>query len=86
LVGDKTPSYVRFILTLRPPRRWSVPASAEEVERFEAAAGDHLAELGYPRGAPHPTPDASRAAGLVRASFAREPLAEGDRPPGSCKR
>jgi hypothetical protein len=60
--------------------------SAEDVGRFEAAAGDLLDELGYPRGAPHPNPEAFRKASLVRASFAQELLAGGDRPPGSWKR
>jgi hypothetical protein len=56
-----------------------------DVERFAAAAGDLLDELGYPRGASHPNPEASRMASLVRASFAQELLAVGDRPPGFWK-
>jgi hypothetical protein len=66
-------------------RDWRSEMSAEDVERFEAAAGDLLDELGYPRGAPHPNPEASRTASLVRASFAQELLAGGDRPPGFWK-
>jgi hypothetical protein len=66
-------------------RDWRSEMSAEDVERFEAAAGDLLDELGYPRGAPHPNPEVSRTASLVRASFAQELLAGGDRPPGFWK-
>ena len=41
-------------------RDWRSEMSAKDVERFEAAAGDLIDELGYPRGAPHPNPEASR--------------------------
>ena len=60
--------------------------SAEDVERFEAAAGDLLEELGYPRGASYPNLEASRTASLVRTLFNQELLAGGDWPPGSGNR
>ena len=38
-------------------RDWRCQMSAEDIERFEAASGDLLDELGYPRGAPRPRPE-----------------------------
>ena len=67
------------------PQDWRSEISAEDVERFEAAAGDLLDELGYPRGASHPNPEASRTASLIRTLFNQELLAGGDRPPGFWK-
>jgi hypothetical protein len=46
--------------------------SAADVERFEAAAGDLLDELGYPRAFPCPAPDRIRHAALVRELFAQD--------------
>jgi hypothetical protein len=42
-----------------------------DVERFEAAAGDLLDELGYPRAVPDPTPAARRRAARLREAFGR---------------
>jgi hypothetical protein len=67
-------------------RDWRSEMSAEDVERFEAAAGDLLEELGYPRGASYPNLEASRTASLVRTLFNQELLAGGDWPPGSGNR
>jgi hypothetical protein len=36
-------------------RDWRVQMPAEDIERFEAAAGDLLIELGYPRAVPKPS-------------------------------
>ncbi len=46
---------------------------AEDVERFEAAAGDLLGELGYPRAVPHPRPEALERASRIRGLLARDP-------------
>ncbi|HEV2496028.1 MAG TPA: sulfotransferase [Terriglobia bacterium] len=54
-------------------RNWTTQMVPEDVERFEAAAGGLLDELGYPRAVPHP-----RAPLLVHAAQIRELLA-GDR-------
>jgi hypothetical protein len=43
-----------------------------EVECFEAAAGDLLDELGYPRAVPQPCADALRRAASVRELFAKD--------------
>jgi hypothetical protein len=53
-------------------RNWRTEMPPEEIERFEATAGELLDELGYPRGAPSPSADAIRSAALARRSFARE--------------
>src|SRR5262249_54168365 len=45
---------------------------AEDQERFEAAAGDLLDELGYPRAVPQPRPEAVDRASQVRESFIRD--------------
>ena len=50
---------------------------ADHVRRFEAAAGELLDELGYPRGAASiPSAELQRAA-AVREAFARELEARG---------
>ncbi len=46
---------------------------AEDVERFEAAAGELLGELGYPRAVPHPQPEALEHASRIRDLLARDP-------------
>ena len=53
-------------------RNWRTEMPAEELERFEATAGELLEELGYPRGAPSPSPDAVGSAALARRSFAED--------------
>ncbi len=57
----------------RPPtpglRRWRAQMPPEEVERFEAAAGELLAELGYPRAFPRIDARAHRHAARMRELF-----------------
>jgi hypothetical protein len=50
-------------------RNWRTEMSAGDVERFEAAAGALLDELGYRRAMPVPGADAMRRASLARRSF-----------------
>ena len=53
-------------------RDWRTQMPAEDQERFEAAAGDLLDELGYPRAVPQPRPEAVDRASQVRESFIRD--------------
>jgi hypothetical protein len=53
-------------------RSWQTDMPGEELERFEAATGALLDELGYPRAVPDPSPAALRHAELMRESFARD--------------
>ena len=62
-------------------REWSEQMSAEDLERFEAAAGDLLEELGYPRACPHPPDETLARAARIRESFTREVSASGKRLP-----
>jgi hypothetical protein len=64
-------------------RDWRTQMCAGDVERFEAAAGSLLEELGYERAVPNPSSEALEQAARIREVFTREPLATGDRPPGS---
>jgi hypothetical protein len=50
-------------------RDWRTQMSAGDVERFEAAAGDLLDELGYPRGCPAPAPAARERAARLGEHF-----------------
>jgi hypothetical protein len=50
-------------------RDWRRDMSCDEVERFEAVAGDLLSELGYPRRAPFPTLERLEHAARVRRAF-----------------
>jgi hypothetical protein len=52
-------------------RNWRSDMSAEDLERFEAVAGDLLENLGYAR-ATDPSPEQRAVASLVRESFTRE--------------
>lgn len=54
-------------------RDWKTQMSTEEEERFEAAAGDLLDELGYSRAFPHPQPDKVELASRIRNSLAKDP-------------
>lgn len=54
-------------------RDWISQMPGEEIERFEAAAGDLLSELGYPRRIPQPLPDRVAAASRIRDTWARDP-------------
>jgi Sulfotransferase family len=62
-------------------RDWRSQMQAGDVERFEAAAGDLLGELGYPRAFPRPTRAALEHAERLRGRFADEALARGARVP-----
>lgn len=62
-------------------RNWEKEMSADEVRRFEAAAGDLLDDLGYVRAAPRPGADELETAADVRSLFRKELLAGGDHPP-----
>jgi hypothetical protein len=64
-------------------RDWRTQLCAGDVERFEAVAGDLLEELGYERAVPNPSSEAQEQAARIREAFTREPLARGDRQPGS---
>lgn len=57
-------------------RNWRLQMSTEEVERFEAAAGDLLDELGYDRAIPHPRPEILRHVARVREAFTYQVLSE----------
>jgi hypothetical protein len=62
-------------------RKWSEQMPEEDLERFEAAAGDLLEELGYPRACPHPPEEKLARAARIRESFIREASASGKRLP-----
>ena len=53
-------------------RVWESEMSAEEVERFEAAGGDLLDELGYPRTIPHPSLRTLEETSRVHGSFTED--------------
>ena len=50
-------------------RNWREQMPAADVERFEAAAGDVLAELGYARDFERPSSEARDHAARVKESF-----------------
>jgi hypothetical protein len=50
-------------------RSWRSEFSQADLERFEAAAGGLLDELGYPRAVPEPTAGAKRQAARLRQDF-----------------
>jgi Sulfotransferase family len=62
-------------------RDWKTQMTAEDVERFEATAGELLDELGYPRAVPHPSAETQRLAGRLRAAFTDELRSRGRRLP-----
>jgi hypothetical protein len=53
-------------------RDWRTQMPAADVERFEAAAGDLLDELGYPRAVPRPGAAALERAAKIREVFVRD--------------
>jgi hypothetical protein len=53
-------------------RDWRTQMAPERVERFEAAAGDLLDELGYPRAVPRPAADILKQASRIRELFTRD--------------
>ncbi|HEX2710888.1 MAG TPA: sulfotransferase [Candidatus Acidoferrales bacterium] len=55
-------------------RDWRSQMRSEDVERFEAVAGDLLNELDYPRGTNHPGPELLENAVRMRAVFEGRPL------------
>jgi hypothetical protein len=58
-------------------RNWRTQMSAQDVERFEAAAGDLLDELDYPRAAARPRPEALEHAARLRDRFTLDAQARG---------
>jgi hypothetical protein len=58
-------------------RDWRSQMPREDLERFEAAAGALLDELGYERVFPQPKPEALRHASKIRDSFTRDIRSEG---------
>lgn len=50
-------------------RDWRSEMGPQEVERFEAAAGDLLDDLGYPRSYRYPSPEAVQQAARIREVF-----------------
>jgi hypothetical protein len=54
-------------------RDWRSQMPAEDVERFEAAAGELLDELGYPRAVSCPGPEALGQASKMRDSLEQDP-------------
>ena len=50
-------------------RDWRAQMPKDDVERFEAAAGDLLEQLQYTRGAPHPGPKRLAHAARIRDQF-----------------
>jgi hypothetical protein len=53
-------------------RDWRTQMAAEDVARFEAAAGSLLDELGYPRAVPEPSAEARALAAELRDAFIHE--------------
>ncbi|HMF17930.1 MAG TPA: sulfotransferase [Gemmataceae bacterium] len=53
-------------------RDWRSQMPAPDVERFEAAAGDFLDELGYPRAYSRPSAEVLRHVNRIRESFTRD--------------
>jgi hypothetical protein len=58
-------------------RDWRRQMPAGDIERFEAAAGDLLDELGYERAYPSPSAELLARAATIRARFGEGALAEG---------
>jgi len=54
-------------------RDWRTQMRAEDLERFEAAAGELLDELQYERVARHPRPESLESASRIRDLLARDP-------------
>ena len=54
-------------------RDWRSQMPAEEVERFEAAAGDLLDELGYPRASPSTRHESLESAARIRSMMRLDP-------------
>ena len=59
-------------------RDWHTQMPLEDIERFEAAAGDLLVELDYPRAVPHPNNRVLEETAEIRKTFVRDTLRLGD--------
>jgi hypothetical protein len=62
-------------------RTWESDMPPGDAERFEAAAGDLLDELGYPRAAPRPSPRIVEEVAGVRRAFTEDLRVQGHRIP-----
>jgi hypothetical protein len=62
-------------------RDWRSQMILDDIERFEAAVGDLLEELGYERAFPHPPEETLAWAARIRESFTRDASASGKRLP-----
>ena len=62
-------------------RNWRTEMPVKDVERFEAAAGNLLEELGYERSFPRPTPQALEHATRIRKTFSRDVQERKEHPP-----
>jgi hypothetical protein len=67
-------------------RDWRSQMTLDDIERFEAAAGDLLDELGYPRAVPDPPGEMMENASRIRNSFRQDVLARGGRLPKGWER
>lgn len=56
-------------------RNWRTEMPATDIQRFEAAAGNLLEELGYERAVPNPSSEALEQAARIREAFTRDALA-----------
>jgi len=63
-------------------RDWRAQMPTEDVERFEATAGDLLDELGYPRALSRLPASAGERAARIRAAFTEDARARGRALPG----
>jgi hypothetical protein len=63
-------------------RDWRTQMPAQDLERVEAAAGDLLEELGYPRAVPDPPQEKLENATRIRHAFTQEVRTQGMRLPG----
>ncbi|HSK86263.1 MAG TPA: sulfotransferase, partial [Rubrobacter sp.] len=61
-------------------RNWRTEMPVKDVERFEAAAGNLLEELGYERTFSRPTPQALEHATRIRKMFSRHVQERGEHP------
>jgi hypothetical protein len=59
-------------------RDWRTQMPEEDIERFEAAAGNLLVELGYPRAVPNPTNRVLEETAEIRKTFVSDTLRLGD--------
>jgi hypothetical protein len=59
-------------------RDWRSQMPPADIEAFEAAVGDLIDELGYPRAFPRPRPEVRERAERIRAAFVQDSQALGD--------